>query len=481
VATAVKVFDLTLPALLKRDLFGHLFPGDADEHGAVIGCGVVETERGLRLLARDLMLAKDGVDYVPGKAGYRMLTAQFVMKCADRCSRLGLAYLAVHNHGGTTSVDFSGPDMASHERGYPALLDVVDGPPVGALVFATRAVAGDLWLPDGSRRELREAKVVGTTVGRLYPKLPPRPAVADETYDRQARLFGDRGQALLRESKVGVIGAGGVGALVGLYMARLGVGRLVVVEPERVDITNLPRLPGATRFDARTWLTAEGRPEWLRRLGERIAARKLDIVRREVRRTGMGTVFEGICADVSQNDVAMRLRDCDYLFLAADTATARLVFNALAHQYLIPGVQVGSKVPVDEESGEVGDVFSVVRPVLPDSGCLWCAKLINPTRLAEEAQSPEERERHRYLEEIPAPSVITLNAIGAGHAANEFLFSLTGLREPGWHERYFRYHPRPRDLSMDTPLREPECAECGLGPKSRRAMGDARELPTRVG
>jgi hypothetical protein len=185
-------------------------------------------------------------------------------------------------------------------------------------------------------------------------------------------------------------------------------------------------------------------------------------------------VFDGILADVSRDDVATRLRDCDHLFLAADTATARLVFNAIAHQFLIPGVQAGSKVPVDDDSGEVGDVFSVVRPVIPDSGCLWCAKLINPTRLAEEAQSPEERERHRYVDEVPAPSVITLNAMGAGHAANEFLFSLTGLREPGWHERYFRYHPRACEVSMDSPLCDPECMECGLGPGTRRARGRCR-------
>lgn len=35
---------------------------------------------------------------------------------------------------------------------------------------------------------------------------------------------------------------------------------------------------------------------------------------------------------------------CDYLFLAADSMRARLVFNALVHQYLIPGVQLGSKI-----------------------------------------------------------------------------------------------------------------------------------------
>lgn len=127
----MKTFDLTLPAKLKGDLFAHLFPGDGDEHGAVVACGVVETSRGLRLLGRELLIAEEGVDYVPGKRGYRMLTPQFVMSCARHCRNERLAYLAVHNHGGTTHVGFSGADMASHERGYPALVDVLGGLPVG--------------------------------------------------------------------------------------------------------------------------------------------------------------------------------------------------------------------------------------------------------------------------------------------------------------------------------------------------------------
>ena len=50
-------------------LHTHLFPGDGDEHGAVILAGLAETEHGVRLLARELHFAKDGRDYVQGKRG----------------------------------------------------------------------------------------------------------------------------------------------------------------------------------------------------------------------------------------------------------------------------------------------------------------------------------------------------------------------------------------------------------------------------
>ena len=472
-------FNLILPENLKSRLFAHLFPGDEDEHGAVISAGVVHTDRGIRLLARDLFLAEEGTDYVPGDRGYRMLTPRFVMEKSCYCRDQKLAYLAVHNHGGEESVSFSGVDLASHERGYPALVDVLQGQPVGGLVFAKHAVAGDLWLPSGGRAVLREGRVIGGSIERLYPNPPPVPIGAGPTYDRQARLFGDKGQSLLKGAKVGIIGAGGVGALLGSYMARLGVGHIIAVDPDRIDITNLPRVPGATRFDARTLLTSGGRPKWLQEFGRRISARKVHIMRRVAHRANWDIRFEGIFGDVVDDAIAMRFRDCDFLFLAADTHQSRLVFNTLVHQYLIPGVQVGSKVSVDNITGDIIDVFSVVRPVLPDTGCLWCAKLINQARLAEESLSEEKREHQMYVEEVQAPSVVTLNGIGASHAANEFLFSWTGLRNPTSEEQYLFHKPRERKTTMMTPLRKDECTECGVGPGSRRARGDSMDLPTR--
>ena len=81
---------LRLPQQLAAELEAHLFPGDGDEHGAVIGATVVKTGRGTRLLGRRLFLAEEGTDYVAGDHGYRMLTADFVRRCALACAADGL-------------------------------------------------------------------------------------------------------------------------------------------------------------------------------------------------------------------------------------------------------------------------------------------------------------------------------------------------------------------------------------------------------
>jgi molybdopterin/thiamine biosynthesis adenylyltransferase len=477
----IEKWSLAIPAPLAEALFAHLFPGDRDEHGAVIAAGIARSPRGHRLLAREIFLARDGVDYVPGQRGYRMLRGEFVTEHALYCRDERLAYLAVHNHGGSDTVGFSPDDFVSHERGYPALLDILRGQAVGALVFAKNAVAGDIWFPRGTRMPLTEARIIGPRLERLFPEPPPRPKGRDSAYDRQARLFGAAGQDLLGRVKVGVIGAGGVGSLLVEWLGRLGVGSMVVADPERLDITNLPRVVGARRADAWTWLTAETRPQWLRRLGEGLSTHKVRIARRVARQANPRGVCEAIPGDITDDAVARRFADCDFLFLAADSNQARLVFNALVHQYLIPGYQIGTKVPVDAATGDVGEVFTVARPIFPSSGCLWCNGLISAEGLQREAATAAERRAQRYVDEpdVVAPSVITLNATAASQAANDFLFWLTGLTRPSVSHDYVRFLPRHREVRFDEPRKDPKCLECGQYPESRFARGDSADLPTK--
>ena len=69
---------------------------------------------------------------------------------------------------------------------------------------------------------------------------------SDEQIDRYARHLvlpeiGEDGQARLLESKVLVVGAGGLGSPLLLYLAAAGVGTLGVVDNDRVDLSNLQR------------------------------------------------------------------------------------------------------------------------------------------------------------------------------------------------------------------------------------------------
>lgn len=54
-------------------------------------------------------------------------------------------------------------------------------------------------------------------------------------------LLGEEGQRRLLDSTVAVVGLGGLGSIVALYLAAAGVGRLVIVDPDVVEVHNLNR------------------------------------------------------------------------------------------------------------------------------------------------------------------------------------------------------------------------------------------------
>jgi hypothetical protein len=442
-------------------LIDHLFPGDHDEHGAVLLAGTSYVGGQLVLHVREVHLAEEGSDYVEGSIGYRALAPKFIHRLITRSRDERLAYLAVHNHGTDREVGFSSIDFESHERGYPALLQISRGTPVGALVFGHRSLQADVWLADGGRLTLDEAVIVGNTIQRLTPSPTRSFAKADESYDRQIRMFGKAGQGLLAKCRVAIIGLGGIGSLAAEYLARLGVGEFCLIDDDQVEESNLSRIVGATTADAQDGVA------------------KINIAKRMIQQ---GNPHAEVCLvqkDVALESAAKELVGCDFVFLAADSMRARLVFNAVVHQYLIPGVQLGSKIRGDE-AGALVEVMSANRPVRPGHGCLWCNQLIDANQLAKEAKTDEERKAQAYGVDEPNPSVISLNAISAAHAVNDFLLDYLGLRPEREVLYYEHFHFLKHKHNLVEPRRDKDCPECSRS-GLRYGRADSVELPCTEG
>lgn len=150
---------------------------------------------------------------------------------------------------------------------------------------------------------------------------------------------------------------------------------------------------------------------------------------------------------------------CDWIFLAADSHAARHWVNATVHQHLIPATQAGVKIPIADD-GTVGIVHAVTRFLAPGSGCLWCNQLIDATELAIEMLPDHERDLARYVDGVPAPSVIALNNLAAAEAADHFMLAVTGLHirddDLGW----VIHRPRTRDRDLQDPRQDPGCRWC---------------------
>ncbi len=88
-------------------------------------------------------------------------------------------------------------------------------------------------------------------------------------YERQVMLWGEEGQGRLRSSTVVVAGVGGLGSNAALILALEGVGRLVLIDRDTVEESNLNRQPLYTLRDV-------GRPK------AEVAAERLRAINPEI-------------------------------------------------------------------------------------------------------------------------------------------------------------------------------------------------------
>jgi molybdopterin/thiamine biosynthesis adenylyltransferase len=452
--------ELRIDGERAHELRAHLFQPDNDEHAAVALAGVAEISGRLVLLVRELHLIA-AADFGPGEYGYRQISPRRIAELSLRAADEKLAYVALHSHpGASTSVALSRDDLSGHQRLFPHLLDIV-GAPIAGLALGEHAAAGEVWLPNGDTRQVSQMRIVGRALERLEPSAIAVSRGIDARFDRQARLFGAEGQAILAELHVAIVGAGGGGSIIVEQLAHLGVGQLTLIDYDVVKDVNLSRIVGATPSDA------------VRR------EKKVVVLQRLVDRIDPTIRCDAIRGDISDEGVAAALLDCDFVFLATDTTTSRLVLNAVAHRFLVPAVQIGAKVETSP-SGEV-EVYVAVRPVFPHRGCLHCASLIDPIRLREESRTEEERVAQNYLDvpEVVDPSVISLNGIGASHAVTTMLLWATGLLEDDALRHTLFFPRRGEALTINT-QRKPDCPFCSASESSIYARGGStRDLPVR--
>ena len=188
--------------------------------------------------------------------------------------------------------------------------------------------------------------------------------------------------------------------------------------------------------------------------------------------------FTAVDGDVVDRQVAELVMRSDFILLATDNHTSRLVVNAIAQAHLIPAVQIGAKVDVRAD-GSIEQIYCAVRPILAPDGCLHCAGAIDQGAVHRETVTEEERVAQDYLgkdSKVVDPSVITLNAASAAAAMNVLLLATMGLGQGGI--GCHRIHT-PADggwLKLQV-SREDTCPWCSRAPHSLFARGDAAALP----
>jgi adenylyltransferase/sulfurtransferase len=137
-------------------------------------------------------------------------------------------------------------------------------------------------------------------------------------YQRQMLLagWGEEGQKTLKATTIGVVGAGGLGCSALLQLAAVGFGRIVVVDRDTVELSNLNR-------QVLHWEADLARP-------------KVHSASEKLRRMNSKVEVEAVLTELTRENIGQILGKADALIDALDNFPDRLLINEFAVAKRIP-------------------------------------------------------------------------------------------------------------------------------------------------
>lgn len=232
------------------------------------------------------------------------------------------------------------------------------------------------------------------------------------------------------------------------------------VDDDLVEATNLNRLIGGEPSDVEN------------------KTPKVVVAERLIRRIAPESDIRTINKNLRSREAMEALIDCKVIFGCVDHDAPRLILTELSSAYERVLIDSASEFIGDQDSGRITEIGGRVVVARPGDFCLDCANEIDKEQAKWELASPEERaarKAHGYGlgEQVPAPAVVSLNGVVANLAMTEFLFMVTGFRDPNRYLRYIAYRendPICGRVTIKTDTRREDCYTCGYLAGKREAV-----------
>jgi hypothetical protein len=230
-------------------------------------------------------------------------------------------------------------------------------------------------------------------------------------------MFGDRTTNLLRALTVAVVGVSGTGSPVVEMLVRLGVGRILLIEPDTVETLNLNRIWGSTRADAEA------------------SVNKAVMMRSHVERMGLGTEVVVLEARVDTPEAVALISTADAVFGCVDSLEGRDTLSRIAAYYTLPYIDIGVRLDADGTGG-VNSVSAGVHYLQPGGSSLRSRGVYSDAGVYAELLKRtdpafyEDQVQRGYIRgvRVDSPAVISVNTLAAATAVNEFLARLHPFR-----------------------------------------------------
>ncbi|MEW6453896.1 MAG: ThiF family adenylyltransferase [Pseudomonadota bacterium] len=398
----IGALSLTLPGKVHAPLKAHLFPGDGREAAALLLCARAPG-------ARERMLVREFIPVPHAACAVRSADAitwpgAYLEQAIDAAEAERLAIMPIHSHPGGL-FEFSTRDDASDRIVMPALFQAHGEHHGSAIMTPDGAIRARLYAPNFAAQDVPLVSIVGDDIQFWWSADGPRQR-------RPMAFTGAMARELGRLCAV-VIGVSGTGSLVAEQLARLGFGRVILIDFDRVEGKNLNRIVNTRIVD----VTAH-------RLKVESFAEAVEGYR------GVG-VAVAVPKSVTTREAIEVAASGDVLFSCVDTLEARQIADLMASAFLLPLLDVGVVIPVrkDGDGHAIGDVCGRIDYVQPGGSTLQDRGVYTPADIRAEYLRRAAPEAHQleveagYIRGLmeEAPGVITLNMRAAAASVNEFI------------------------------------------------------------
>ncbi|RIH66191.1 ThiF family adenylyltransferase [Mariniphaga sediminis] len=228
---------------------------------------------------------------------------------------------------------------------------------------------------------------------------------------RTIQTFGDTTYQKLKGLKIAVVGCSGTGSPVIEQLVRLGVGELILVDPDIVEFKNLNRIINSKYTDAK-----KRKP-------------KVEAIANAIEEIGLGTKIKVFQKNLFDDIATLKaILKSDGVFGCMDSVDGRFLLNQLCSFYLLPYFDLGVKLEADGEGG-INQIVASVHYVQPLKSSLLTRNLFDMNDVRASSQyrkNPEEfleLKKNAYIKNVNvnSPAVISINMTIASHAINDFL------------------------------------------------------------
>lgn len=409
---------LRMTGLQHAELRRHLFPGDGCEAVAVAICGRRNGADKHILTVHKIKLIpyEECRERTPVRVTW---STESLIPLLEEASKTGEAILKIHSHPGWYPKFSETDDIADSEL-FQSVYGWTDddAPHASCVMLPDGKMFGRIIEPDGNFEPLTTIAVAGDEINFWY---------VDEDFTempefarRHAQAFGAGTVNILRRLSVAIVGCSGTGSPTIEMLGRLGVGRLVIIDPDRIEEKNLNRILNATLEDAR-------RGEF-----------KVNVLARAVRQMGTGTEVVPIAGNLYDAEIVKTVAECDILIGCMDSVDGRHLLNKLAVFYSIPYFDIGVKLIADGKGG-VEQICGTIHYLQPDRSSLFSRMTYTMeqfTAASLKRANPQEYEKQREEKYIVGvqedrPAVISVNMQFASLGVNELLARLHNFRDDG--------------------------------------------------